>query len=158
VEPAHPFSGWAGTWRGDGQGEYPTIEGFSYIEELVIEPVPGRAVAHWRSRTRDAGTGEPRHAESGFLRSTPSGIELVVAHSFGIAEVAAGTLDGAVLRLTSDGLGHTATAKEVTRVERRYELGADTIAYSTSMAAVGEPLTHHLRAMLRWSTSERDGQ
>ncbi len=146
---AHPFTHWAGAWRGDGQGEYPTIEGFSYTEELFIEVVPARSLAHWRSRTRDAGTGDPRHAESGFLRSTPGGIELVVAHSFGIVEVAAGTFDGVVLNLTSEGLGRTATAKQVDRVERRYELVDDTIVYATSMAATGVALTHHLQATLR---------
>ncbi len=88
----HPFAALAGTWRGRGQGSYPTISDFAYTEELVVEPVPGRPVAHWRSRTREAESGEPRHAESGFLRTTDDGVELVIAHSFGIVETGLGIL------------------------------------------------------------------
>ena len=94
----HPFAMLAATWRGTGHGEYPTIASFEYTEEFVITPVPGRPVAHWRSATRDAATGEPRHAESGFLRTTPNGIELVVAHTFGIVEAAAGRSTGTCSR------------------------------------------------------------
>src|SRR3546814_12766732 len=96
---AHAFDWLAGVGSGTGEGSYPTIETFTYTEELTIEPVPGRPVAHWRSRTRDAASGEPRHAESGFLRSTPDGVELVVAHSFGIVETATGTAPDGVLEI-----------------------------------------------------------
>jgi THAP4-like, heme-binding beta-barrel domain len=149
VPADHPLAALAATWRGAGAGEYPTIAGFRYTEELVIAPVPDRPLAHWRSTTRDATSGEPRHAESGFLRVTPTGIELVVAHTFGIVEVAAGSFDGEVLSLRSTGLLGSASAKQVDEVERRYELDGDTLRYATAMAAVGVPLTHHLRAELR---------
>ena len=144
----HPLAGLAATWRGTGAGEYPTITPFTYEEDLVVAPVPGRPLAHWRSTTRDAATGEPRHAESGFLRATPAGVELVVAHGFGIVEVATGTFDGAALVLRSDGLLGTPSAKSVAAVERRYELAGTTMRYTIAMAAVGVPLTHHLRAEL----------
>jgi hypothetical protein len=145
---AHPFDALAGTWRGAGAGEYPTIASFAYSEELIVSPVPGRPLAHWRSTTRDAVSGEPRHAESGFLRTTPAGIELVVAHGFGIVETAAGTFDGAVLELDSGSVVGTASAKQVDVIARRYELDGDTLRYTIAMAAVGVPLTHHLRAEL----------
>lgn len=145
----HPLAALAVTWRGAGEGTYPTIADFAYTEELVITPVPGRPVAHWRSTTRDGATGEPRHAESGFLRSVAQGLELVVAHSFGVVEVAVGTFDGAVLALRSTGLLGAPSAKQIDEVERRYELEDDTLRYTIAMAAVGIPLTHHLRAELR---------
>jgi hypothetical protein len=152
VEPVnleqHPFATFAGTWRGRGEGSYPSIEGFAYTEELVVEPVPGRPVAHWRSRTRDAGSGEPRHAESGFLRSTPAGVELVIAHSFGIIESAAGSISPDTLEVTSDVVPGTGTAQQVERIERRYELDGTTLRYTVAMAAVGYPTTHHLAATL----------
>lgn len=147
----HPFAALAGTWRGSGRGEYPTIVDFAYDEELVVIAVPGRPVAHWRSVTRDAATGEPRHAESGFLRATPNDIELVVAHSFGIVETAVGSFDGNVLALRSSGLTGTPSAKQVDEAERRYELDDDTLRYEIAMAAVGVPLTHHLAAQLHRS-------
>ena len=95
----HPLAALSGIWSGTGRGEYPTIADFAYTEELVIIPVPGRPLAHWRSATRDAATNEPRHAESGFLRATAQGVELVVAHGFGIVETAIGSFDGEILAL-----------------------------------------------------------
>ena len=145
----HPLAALAATWRGAGEGEYPTIAGFAYAEELVITPVPDRPLAHWRSTTRDVATGEPRHAESGFLRATTQGVELVVAHGFGIVEAAIGSFDGGVLALRSSGLLGTPSAKQVDAVERRYELDGETLRYAIAMAAVGMPLTHHLSAELR---------
>lgn len=146
--PEHPLAALAGTWRGAGNGEYPTIDDFAYTEELVVIPVPGRPLAHWRSTTRDATSGEPRHAESGFLRSVTGGVELVVAHGFGVVEAAAGTLASDHLTLDSLSVVGTATAKPVESIMRRYELGDDTLRYTVSMAAVGQPMTHHLRATL----------
>jgi hypothetical protein len=145
----HPFAAQEGTWRGVGTGSYPTIADFNYAEELVITPVPDRPVAHWRSTTRDAVTGEPRHAESGFLRATAQGVELVVAHTFGIVEAASGSCDGGVLGLQSSGLLGTASAKRVDEVNRHYEFDGEALRYAIAMAAVGVPLTHHLRAELR---------
>lgn len=145
----HPLAALAGTWQGSGQGEYPTIAPFAYTEELIIGPVPGRPLAHWRSTTRDTATGEPRHAESGFLRATAHGLELVVAHGFGIVETSAGSFDGRALDLDSTGLLATASAKPVDAVQRRYQLDGDTLRYTIAMAAVGVALTHHLRAELR---------
>src|SRR3954451_13716905 len=132
----HPLAALAATWRGSGEGEYPTIDGFSYTEELTIAPVPARPLAHWRSTTRDAATGEPRHAESGFLRATAQGVELVVAHGFGIVEASAGSLDGSVLTLRTTGLLGSPTAKRVDEVQRRYELEGDALRYTIAMAAV----------------------
>ena len=145
----HPLAALAGTWRGGGDGEYPTITPFQYTEELVVMPVPCRPIGHWRSTTRDAASNEPRHAESGFLRATPDGCELVVAHGFGIVETSAGSFDGRLLTLDSSGLLGTASAKHVDEVQRRYELDGDTLRYTIAMGAVGVPLTHHLRAELR---------
>lgn len=145
----HPFAALAGTWRGSGEGEYPTIDDFTYTEEIVVVPVPDRPLAHWRSTTKDGPTGEPRHAESGFLRSTSAGVELVVAHGFGIVEAAAGTFEAGALDLESTGLLMTGTAKHVDGVERRYVVDGDTLTYTIAMAAVGEPMTHHLKAELR---------
>jgi len=147
----HPFAALAGTWRGSGRGEYPTIADFAYTEELVVQPVPARPVAQWRSVTRDGSTGEPRHAESGFLRSTADGVELVVAHSFGIVETAVGSMDGTVLTLRSTGMMGTPSAKRVDETRRRYEFDGDAVRYEIAMAAVGVAMTHHLTADLQRS-------
>jgi hypothetical protein len=142
------FASIAGTWRGGGHGSYPTIDDFEYTEEIVILPVPDRPVAHWRSTTRDVASGEPRHAESGFLRSVDGGVELVLAHGFGVVEAAAGSLDGADLAVVATAVVGTASAKRVDAVERRYAFDGDVLRYEIAMAAVGVPMTHHLRAEL----------
>ena len=116
---SHPFEVLAGEWQGRGNGSYPTIADFSYSEHLAIEPVPGKPLARWTSKTRDAATGDARHAESGFLRATPSGVEFVVAHAFGVVEVATGSIDDASLLLSSDDLHGAPTAKQIDRVELR---------------------------------------
>lgn len=149
----HPFAALAGTWRGRGEGDYPTIGSFAYDEELVIEAVPGRPVAHWRSRTRDAATGEARHAESGFLRSTPEGVELVLAHSFGAVESATGAMEAVAagachLDLESDAMHSTPSAKRVEGVQRHIRFDGDTLTYTIAMAAVGVDMTNHLSASL----------
>lgn len=144
----HPFAAWAGTWRGRGDGEYPTIEDFAWTEELVIEPVPGRPVAMWRSRTRDEPTGEPRHAEAGFLRAGEA-VALVIAHSFGASEMALGTLEHGVLRLRAGPVPTVPGGKRIDGVERTYALRGDRIEYTMAMAAVGVDMTHHLAGSLR---------
>ena len=160
MDAPHPFERLAGRWRGGGEGSYPTIESFSYTEELVVEPVPGRPLAHWRSRTRDAGNGEPRHAESGFLRTTPAGVEFVVAHGFGIVETASGTLRRRRARPSrACAVSGTATAKRIDAIERRYELDGETLRYTVSMAAVGRrpdaPPSGNPRTGRRELTAER---
>lgn len=144
----HPFEAWAGTWRGRGDGEYPTIADFAWTEELVIEPVPGRPVAMWRSRTKDEPTGEPRHAEAGFLRAGEQ-VQLVIAHSFGASEMALGSLADGVLTLSAGPVVTVPGGKRIDGVERRYAIEGDRMEYTMAMAAVGLEMTHHLAGVLR---------
>lgn len=143
-----------GTWIGSGEGRYPTIESFGYTEEIVIEPVPDKALLTYRSRTRAVDDGRGLHAESGFLRLLGDGaVELVVAAGPGVVEVASGLVDDGATALevvlASDAVVTTPTAKSVTATERTYRVAADTLTYDIAMAAVGEPLTHHLSARLQ---------
>jgi hypothetical protein len=148
---AHVFDELAGEWSGEGDGEYPTIAPFGYRETLTITPVPGRPVALWVSRTRDAATGEPRHGEAGFLRAVDDGVELVVAHSFGVTEVTTGSFLEGALTLDSRAVTLAPSAKQIAAVQRRYRFGGDACTYRIAMAAVGVDLTHHLEATLRRS-------
>ncbi len=151
VEPLRAF---VGHWLGAGAGEYPTIEPFAYVEEIDLVPVPGKPLLAYRSVTRHPESGLPMHAESGWLRPVGGdGVELVVAQGPGLVEVAEGLFEpfagGGELLLPSSLVAGTATAKEVTATERRYRVTGDRLQYDLAMAAVGVPLTHHLRAWLK---------
>ncbi len=142
-----------GVWRGRGHGEYPTISPFDYTEEVEFGHV-GRPFLTYRQRTRHSDDGRGLHAETGYLRCpAPGRVELILAHPTGITEIDEGTLsieDGVLnLEFASTHIGCSATAKSVTAVGRSLRIAGDTLEYGLRMAAVGEPLTHHLSAVLK---------
>ena len=150
---AHPDLGslafLIGTWKGPGSGRYPTIEPFDYVEEAVFTPGPGKPFIAYLQRTRRAGTGEPLHSESGYIRpGGPGGVELVIAQPTGIVEVHAGETDGQRVCFRSREVGLSPTAVEVSQVKRCLEVDGDTMRYRLWMAAVGQPLQVHLEAEL----------
>jgi hypothetical protein len=149
-----PLRAWLGRWRGSGAGEYPTIEPFAYHEEVEIGH-NGKPFLAYQQRTRHADDGRPLHAESGYIRligepdaSGAVPAEAVIAHPTGISEILEGDLDGGRLVLATTAVARTPTAKVVTAVERMFVLDGDVLSYEVRMAAVGQPLQHHLGATL----------
>ena len=150
--PLHPaveaFAALLGTWSGRGHGEYPTIQPFDYDETVSFGHV-GKPFLAYAQRTMAVDDGRPLHAEVGYLRSPAAGrVELVLAHPTGVTEVQEGTFDGATLSLSSSAVGTTASAKPVAALTRELMLDGDELRYTLAMAAVGQPLTHHLAARL----------
>jgi hypothetical protein len=141
-----------GTWEGSGSGEYPTVDDFSY-EESITFGHNGRAVVAYTQRTRHPVTGVPMHAESGYLRvPRPGSIEIVMAQPTGVVEVYEGAIVGdraaLVIDVRSHAIASTRTAKEVSLTERTITVSGDELQYTFRMAAVGQPLQHHLSARL----------
>jgi THAP4-like, heme-binding beta-barrel domain len=141
-----------GTWAGRGAGEYPTIEPFEYTEEVVFSHV-GKPFLAYAQKTKAVADGRPLHAETGYLRVPQRGrVELVLAHPNGITEIDAGTytVTGQVIdiELTSTTIGLAPSAKEVTALGRSFRVDGDQLSYTLRMGAVGQPLQHHLTAVL----------
>lgn len=142
-----------GTWAGKGAGEYPTIEPFDYLEEVEFSHV-GKPFLAYGQKTKAAADGKPLHAETGYLRvPQPGRVELVLAHPSGITEIEVGTYavtgDVIDIELSTTDVGLTPTAKEVTALGRSFRVDGDELSYSVRMGAVGQPLQHHLAAVLR---------
>ncbi|MGH9117993.1 MAG: FABP family protein [Acidimicrobiales bacterium] len=137
-----------GSWVGEGEGRYPTISPFRYSEEVTFGHV-GRPFVTYVQRTIRQDVGLPAHGESGYLRPAPGGrVELMLGHTFGLVELAEGTVDGTRLELASTTVGRSGTAKEVTAIERSIEVAGDVLRYTVRIAAVGQPIQHHLQAEL----------
>jgi hypothetical protein len=146
-----PLAFLVGTWEGPGEGSYPTIEDFGYVERLVVGHV-GKPFLSYTQSTWDPATGAPMHAETGYLRvaGVPAGggVEMVVAQPTGVTEVSVGTIVDGVVRLRTVEVGLTPTAKSVTAVERELRPDGGGLRVRLAMAAVGEGLTHHLLSRL----------
>lgn len=139
-----------GTWRGDGAGEYPTIDSFTYTEEVSFVDV-GKPFLVYSQRTWSP-EGRPLHIETGYLRVIKyETIEFVLAQPTGQTELAEGTIDlhptGFDIELSST-VVNSASAKQVDATRRELHLAGDTLTTSFAMAAVGVEMTHHLSATL----------
>jgi hypothetical protein len=137
-----------GTWRGQGRGDYPTIDPFAYSEEVVFGTIPGKDFVTYQQRTKGT-DGLPLHAEVGYVRSPAGGIaELVIAQPTGVAEILTGVVEGTSLDLTSTMVGLTPSAKNIRSTARLIEVEGDTLRYRMSMAAMNQPEQFHLEAEL----------
>jgi hypothetical protein len=143
-----PLAFLLGTWRGEGTGEYPTIEAFGYEEEMRFEHV-GDTFLLYQQSSWSPSDGGPIHFERGFLRpGEPGRIEFTLAHPIGLTEIAEGTLDGTAFELTSTGVGRTATGLSATALIRRYRVDGDVMRYRTDMATDETAMALHLEAEL----------
>jgi hypothetical protein len=144
-----PLAAFIGTWRGEGAGDYPTIDAFAYGEELRFWHV-GKPHLLYAQRTWALDDERPLHSEMGYWRPLPGGIlEVTMAQPTGHVEIEAGTYAGGVVELETTSVDRTPTAKEVAALRRHFVLDGDSLVYDLWMAAVGRPLTHHLRAELQ---------
>jgi hypothetical protein len=155
-ELVRPYAFLLGTWRGDGVGGYPTLDGdFPFTEEITFSCY-GKPVIEFSSRSWLV-DGLPLARQHGFWRPVPSAegppdLEVVLTMASGIVEVLYGRIvsgpAGEHVELESDLIGHTATAKQVDKDKRLYAVRGGKLMYAMEMAAVGQPLAPHLSAAL----------
>ncbi|CAL5206733.1 unnamed protein product [Lathyrus oleraceus] len=144
-----PLSYLLGTWRGQGEGGYPTINSFSYGEELHFYHPPNKPVIGYTQKTWKLSSGEPMHSESGYWRPKPDGtIEVVIAQSNGLVEVQKGTynIEEKVIQLQSELVGN---ASKVTGIQRCFRLVEGNLCYEVEMATNTVTLQPHLKATLK---------
>ncbi len=142
-----------GTWEGSGRGEYPTIDDFAYLESITFSHV-GKPFVAYTQRTRHPEISAPMHSRDRLLRvPRPGSIEIVMAQPTGPRRDLQGARGGwrrpLVIDARSTSINATPSAKEVTITERTISVTGDDLHYTFRMAAVGQPLQHHLSATLR---------
>lgn len=164
-----PVLGFLGRWQGRGQGGYPTLDGdFAYAQEVSFGH-DGRPFLRYEARAwlldADGAPLRPAARESGWWRLQEDGrVEALITQPTGITEILTGHARDGVVELTTHTVALTPTAKEVTATRRRYTLAdaapdadahaepdprAGTFTFVHDLAAVGQPLQHHLSATLR---------
>lgn len=150
-----PLAFLLGSWRGEGVGGYPSIEGedFRFVQELTFGHA-GKPYLTYESRSWLLDEhGQPTRqgaAETGYWRAVGGDdIEVLLAHPTGFVEVWYGTVSGARIELATDAVVRTATAKEVTAGHRLYGMVDGDLAYAYDMAAEGQELQPHTSARLR---------
>ncbi|KRF20986.1 fatty acid-binding protein [Nocardioides sp. Soil797] len=148
-----PIAWMLGTWRGNGHGDYPTIEKFEFGQELIFTH-DGRPFFHYMARAwivDDEGNKLRDGAiETGFVRCKPEGkVEVVLTHNTGFAEVWYGTAGEARMEIATDAIVRTESAKEYTAGKRLYGNVEGDLLYAFDMAAMGEPLQPHIWARLQ---------
>jgi len=137
-----------GTWRGEGEGEWPRGEPFRYGQEMTFEHV-GEPFLMYSQRSWSPEDEGPLHFERGFLRpGAPGRVELVLAHPIGMTEVAEGTIEGHLIQVVSSAVSLTSTASPVTELRRRIEVQGDVLSYELEMAMTDIALTSHVWARL----------
>ncbi|MDN5758207.1 MAG: FABP family protein [Tomitella sp.] len=142
-----PLAPFAGRWIGGGEGHYPTIDDFSYEEEIDLA-WDGRPFLTYVSRTWSPGRAKPMHTENGFLRRAGEAVELLITQPTGFAELHRGPVVGGVFAPEQLSLARSPDAKPVHSVRRTLTVAGDHFSYEFSMAHGDTPMTHHLSGRL----------
>lgn len=146
-----PLAFLLGTWRGEGAGEYPTLQPFDYVEELRFEHA-GDPFLLYAQRSFARGDGAPLHFERGFVRPAgPKAVEVTMASPLGLTEITHGRVDRSTLELatTPGDVVRTHTGSAVTGITRQYRVDGDVMRYTLEMSMDATPMTLHLTGELR---------
>jgi len=153
----NPLAWLVGTWRGKGHGEYPGIENFQFAQEVTFSH-DGRPFLTYFSRSWLIDDNneiiQTAASETGFWRVKPGNqLEVLIAHSTGIAEGWVGRFDGPKIQLAMDQAYSAPSAKSIEGGQRLYGLVEGELFYAYDMAYKGNKLQAHI-----WSTLPRVSQ
>ncbi|QQM39265.1 nitrobindin family protein [Streptomyces liliifuscus] len=159
-----PVLGLLGSWHGRGRGGYPTLTGdFAYAQEVTFSH-DGRPFLRYEARAwlidADDVPLRPSARESGWWRLQPDGrVEALITQPTGIAEIMVGRAADKTVDLSTHEVALAPTAKKVDATRRRYTLtDDDTLTFDHDLEAVGEPMQHHLSALLRRRADDGSGR
>lgn len=149
-----PLAWMVGHWAGNGHGEYPGIDPFSYGQELIVQQ-DGRPFLHLMSRAwRTDGEGNliaEAAQETGFIRPQEDrSLEIVLAHNTGIVEIWTGEIHPTQPRfeVTTDAVARTATARDYAGGTRLYGYVEGDLMYAFDMVTSEKELGPHIYARL----------
>lgn len=144
-----------GRWRGEGRGDFPTVEKFRFREELKFERRGDEPLIHYEQRTWIKGeVSTPSHWESGFFRIINNNhLEMSNCQDSGRVEVLTGEVikferenKTIVIRFTGK---IVANDPRIQKSFRTFSIYDDILEYSIEMATdkVSET-TQHIEAVL----------
>lgn len=141
-----------GSWSGHGEGGYPTIESFSYREELTIRDRPDHPALHYEQRAwRKTPEGEAvSHWETGLIRISSDGTVTLSNAQGGRVEAMTGSWHGNSgrwsIELRSSGF---AGDDRVLNATRTIQFDGSSIEYDMAMETTAtREMIHHLEAHL----------
>lgn len=148
-----PLRELVGAWRGEGEVDYPTIDGpFRFGQQVTISH-DGRPFLRHQAQAwlldADGQVLRPAAWETGWWRPGVEGrLELLLTHATGLLELFYGSAQPGLWTLETETVLATATAKDVRAAQRSYALRGDVLDYAESREMVGEPMTPHVSATL----------
>jgi hypothetical protein len=148
-----PIAWMIGRWEGTGKATYPDITDFEFGQQIDFAH-NGGTYLHYLSQTfetdLDGRALRPLSMETGFWRPQPErGLEVVMCHPDGFAEVWYGTVTGARIELVTDAVVRTASATDYAAGQRLYGNVEGDLLWTFDKAASGHPLQSHMWARLR---------
>ena len=148
-----PLAWMLGRWEGTGKGNYPGTEDFEFGQQIDFAE-DGGDYLHYLSQTFETDASgravRPLTMETGFWRpQSDGGLEVVMCHPDGIAEVWYGTISGAKIELATDAVVRTSSAPAYTAGQRLYGNVEGDLLWTFDKAADEQPLQSYLWARLR---------
>jgi hypothetical protein len=153
-EALKPLMWLIGRWVAiKGEGSYPTIEPFTYCEEVTYESL-GQPLLNYQSRSWNPDSGEPIHIERGFLRIKPgtNQVAFMIAHNRGVVSLEEGCVHDKEITLKSTNVCSMSFVREpkVLGLERIITLKKNgQMEIVLCMQTEKTTLTKHLNSILK---------